>query len=94
MDGTFADTFIPSGSNGLSGVSGMAFGGDGYLYVAAWRNNRILRYNETTGAYGGVFATTRLSAPTYLMAVPEPATMTGMGMGLALWAKRRRNRAS
>jgi glucose/arabinose dehydrogenase len=43
--------FVSSGSGGLDGPSGMAFGPDGYLYVVGWRSNSVLRYSASNGAY-------------------------------------------
>ncbi len=49
-DGTFLGAFIPTGSGGLAGPSDFVFR-DGYLFVVSWTNNKVLRYDGTTGAY-------------------------------------------
>lgn len=43
------ETFVSSGSGGLSGPAGMAFASDGDLYVASRKTNRVLRYDGKTG---------------------------------------------
>jgi hypothetical protein len=91
MDGSFVDEFVTSGSGGLSGASGMAFGEDGFLYVSSWRNNLVLKYSELDGSYQGIFAS-GLNGPTYLTVVPEPASMLGLAAGVAILLRRRRNR--
>jgi uncharacterized delta-60 repeat protein len=58
QNGTFVRTFVTSGSGGLSGAAGMAFGPDGNLYVASFHTGAVLRYNGTTGAFMGVFVAT------------------------------------
>ncbi len=52
-----ADFVTVPGNGGLSGAMGLTFGSDGDLYVASNSNGKILRYNGTTGAYIGAFAT-------------------------------------
>ncbi|AIE85194.1 putative lipoprotein [Fimbriimonas ginsengisoli Gsoil 348] len=69
MNGSFVDTFIQPGSNGLKGASGMAFGGDGFLYVSSWHNNKVLRYKESDGSPAGALIETGLSGPTFLTVV-------------------------
>ena len=93
LDGSFIDTFVSSGSGGLSGASGMTFGDDGLLYVSSWRNNRILKYSITDGSFAGTALSTGLSGPTYIMMVPEPTTIMGIGLGLAAMATKRRKRS-
>ncbi|HEY71239.1 MAG TPA: DUF11 domain-containing protein, partial [Anaerolineae bacterium] len=58
--GAFIDEFIPVGSGGLDGSSGMAFGPDGNLYVSSYWTQEVLRYNGTTGAFIDVFVTAGL----------------------------------
>lgn len=53
--GSFIDAFVPSGSGGLAGPRGAAYGPDGNLYVISAANNSVLRYNGTTGAFLSVF---------------------------------------
>ncbi len=92
LDGTFIDTFVTAGSGGLSGASGMVFGDDGLLYISSWRNNRIIKYSMTDGSFAGNAITSGLSGPTYIMMVPEPTTILGIGVGLAAIALKRRKR--
>ena len=46
-----ADTFVVSGSGGLDGPIDLVFGANGDLYVTSSSNNRILRYDGTTGDF-------------------------------------------
>ncbi len=48
--GDFLGAFVPTGSGGLAGPADIIFH-DGFLYVASWSNNKVLRYNGTTGAF-------------------------------------------
>ena len=50
------DTFVPSGSGGLTFTEALLFGPDGNLYVTEINGNRVLRYDGATGAFLGVFA--------------------------------------
>ena len=69
MDGTRVDIFVPRGSGGLRGASGMAFGEDGYLYVTSWRNNRVLRFRESDGAFVSTYIWSHLRGPTHLTVI-------------------------
>ena len=54
-DGVFTGVFTLGG--GLSSPQGLVFHGlGGDLYVSSFTNNRVLRYNGTTGAFVSVFA--------------------------------------
>jgi streptogramin lyase len=53
--GKLVSVFVPSGSGGLSGTHGLAFGPDGNLYVNNRYGHNILRYNGKTGAFIDVF---------------------------------------
>ena len=47
--GTYIDDFVAAGS--VREAQGVAFGPDGHLYVSSWRDDEVLRFNRTTGAY-------------------------------------------
>jgi len=70
LDGSFIDEFVASGAGGLKGATGMVFGGDGFLYISSWRNNKVLRFNAKTGAFVDVFIDSLLSGPTFLTIAP------------------------
>ena len=53
--GAFESTFVTSGSGGLSGPTGLAFGPGGDLYVASYGNDSIRRYSGATGAFVSAF---------------------------------------
>lgn len=84
----------------LDGIEGIAFGIDGDLFVGDVGNNRIRRYDASTGQpangalqnYAFGFG---LGGPTYLtFRVPEPGTLALLGFGLAGIAYRRRQRTA
>lgn len=60
LDGAFAGTFISAGSGGLGLPDGMSYGPDGHLYVSDALNDRVLRYDGTSGAFLGVAASQNL----------------------------------
>jgi sugar lactone lactonase YvrE len=47
---------VAASGGGLTRPYGNAFAPDGSLFVSSFRTNQILRYNVTTGAFLGVFA--------------------------------------
>ena len=49
--GSLIDVCIANANGALSLPHGLAFGPDGHLYVASAGNDRVLRYNGTTGAF-------------------------------------------
>jgi hypothetical protein len=55
--GEFIDAFVPAGSGGLQGPSGLVFGPDGNLYVNASQSapGSVLRYDGSTGDFLDVF---------------------------------------
>jgi subtilisin-like proprotein convertase family protein/sugar lactone lactonase YvrE len=59
--GSFIDAFVPSGSGGLVAPRATTIGPDGDLYVESGGDfysptNRVLRYDDATGAFLGVFS--------------------------------------
>jgi hypothetical protein len=48
-DGTWVEDVVPTGSGGLFGPTDMEFSSDGYLYVVSWANDKVIRYDTTTG---------------------------------------------
>jgi streptogramin lyase len=48
-------TFVAAGSGGLFNPHDIAFGPDGYLYVASEGTSSVLRYDPVTGASAGAF---------------------------------------
>lgn len=65
--GAFIDAFVPLGSGGLDNPEHLTFGPDGNLYVTDYFLNAVLRFNGTTGAFMGTFASTGLSRPEDLL---------------------------
>jgi len=49
--------FVAPGSGGLTTARDIAFGPDGYLYVASENTSSVLRYDPVTGASAGTFIT-------------------------------------
>jgi DNA-binding beta-propeller fold protein YncE len=49
------EVFVPSGTGTLNGTSKLVFGPDGNLYVSSQNNDRILRYDGTTGSFIDIF---------------------------------------
>lgn len=91
--GAFLGTFVTAGSGGLNGASGMAWDGNGNLLVTSLGTNSVLRYSGASGAYLDTFLSGgSFNGPTWIMAVPEPGTMTAVATGLALAVASRRRR--
>ena len=83
--GAFMASFASGG--GLNGPEGLGFGPDGHLYVSSSSTDDVKRYNGTTGAFIDTFASGGGLSPTFLTfaptVVPEPGTVTLLGLGLA-----------
>ncbi|MBK6769164.1 MAG: DUF11 domain-containing protein [Ardenticatenales bacterium] len=62
-DGFFLATFVGAGSGALDGPRGLRYGPDGNLYVSSFNNDRILRYNGTTGAFISTFVAAGSGGP-------------------------------
>jgi DNA-binding beta-propeller fold protein YncE len=72
--GNFIDTFVSSGSGGLSSARGVTFGPDGDLYVASFGTSEVLRYDGTTGTFLNAFVSAGsggLSLPRDLVFGPD-----------------------
>ena len=62
--------FVESKSGGLNGPAGMAFGDDGFLYVASRNSKEILRYGSVDGRQRGKpFIKDLADNPEFLMLV-------------------------
>jgi streptogramin lyase len=51
------EVLVSTGLGGLSGPSKLVCGGDGRLYVTSQNNDRVLRYDASTGAFVDIFVT-------------------------------------
>jgi DNA-binding beta-propeller fold protein YncE len=99
LDATTGVSLGSISGGGLSFPIGVEFGPEGHLFAASFGNNKIARFDSSTGAALGDYITagaTGLQAPNYfLFAVPEPATAGTFGAALFwLAACRRRARPS
>jgi hypothetical protein len=62
--------FVTPKSGGLNGPAGMAFGDDGFLYVASRNTREILRYDANDGQPSGKpFIKNLADNPEFLMLV-------------------------
>jgi hypothetical protein len=61
--------FVESKSAGLDGPAGMAFGDDGFLYVASRNSKKILRYGIDGRPHGKPFINDLADNPEFLMLV-------------------------
>ncbi|MCB1210094.1 MAG: hypothetical protein KDK97_12235, partial [Verrucomicrobiales bacterium] len=54
-NGAYAGNFAPSGSGGLNSPASSLISPDGYVYVASYSSDSVIRYNVGTGATAGAF---------------------------------------
>lgn len=94
LNGSYIDTFVASGAGGLNGAVGMIFDDSGNLLVSSWRNNRVLRFNGSTGAYMNDFISSGLSGPVFLTTVPEPFSLATLGLGVLMMHRARKRKYS
>jgi len=71
ITGAYMSDFVPVGSGGLSGAEGLVFGPDGNLYITSRVTDQVLRYDGSTGAFLGVFATGGQNGPIDLLFGPD-----------------------
>lgn len=97
LEGAFLGTFIASGSGGLGVPVGLAFDeAANVAYVGSSVNDRVLRYNATTGAFIDVFAAAPglpIDGPVFVTVVPEPGAGVSAVTAVVFWRRRRRGRA-
>lgn len=87
--GQFIKVFVSTQSGGLDNPENLRFGPDGNLYVAASASNKVFRFDGLTGAFMSTFQITAdLNTPTYLLVVPEPATLMALFVGLFVIRRR------
>jgi DNA-binding beta-propeller fold protein YncE len=55
VTGAFLGVFIPTGSGGLTDPHYLFFHTDGRLYVTAFGNNKVVRFDAATGAFLDAF---------------------------------------
>ncbi len=64
--GAFVNVLVPAGSGGMHSSFGMTLGPDGNLYVASdLGDNRVLKFNSSSGEYLGMFASLPGTSDTY-----------------------------
>jgi hypothetical protein len=66
-------------STGLSLPLGLTFSSSGNLFVTNTGNNTITQYNGTTGDFVGIFASTGMNFPEYIVAVTAPVIAQSPG---------------
>jgi sugar lactone lactonase YvrE len=76
-------TLVKVFAKGLDLPWGLTFDDDGNLYVANAGNNTIEKFNSA-GKDLGAFVPNLLNAPHYLLIIPEPSTLTLLGIGMGV----------
>lgn len=86
---TLLGEFVPAGPSSDPNPLSLEFGPDGNLYVAR-DDEKIVRYDGTTGAFLGTFiADFNLDRPVEMMFVPEPACILIAAGAILLMPRRR-----
>jgi len=84
--GTFLQTFVTSGSGGLTGPTALAFGPGGDLFVTSYDDDAIRRYDGVDGSFVEVFVASGnggLDGPIDLEFIPEPGGSILFAAGVA-----------
>ena len=81
-------TFGSTNDGRLSLPQDIAFGPDGELYVTSYLNNKVIRYDGSTGVYIDDFAS--VSRPVNIEFVPEPIAVGLLAGGPLLLSRKRR----
>jgi sugar lactone lactonase YvrE len=84
--GTFVQTFVTSGSGGLTGPTALTFGPGGDLFVTSYDDDAIRRYDGIDGSFVEVFVASGnggLDGPIDLVFIPEPGGSILFAAGLA-----------
>jgi sugar lactone lactonase YvrE len=70
-NGLFLGTFVPPGTAPVSRTAGFAFGPDGRLYVTSEANDRVARFDGTSGAFIDSLPVAPVSSPNYVTVGPD-----------------------
>ena len=87
-----ASTPDASCSTLYSAPIGLEFGPGGSLYVASLNNNKVAKFDGTTGASQGDFVApgSGVSGPNFFTFLPEPGVLVALISGTAILLARRR----
>ena len=91
QSGAFMDIFVTQGLGGLAGADNVLFGPQGHLYVSGYDSDGIHIYYGATGGFQGML--TGVTDPTYMLIIPEPATLSLLTLGGLALVRRRKRRA-